>query len=168
MSATAVLVDVLRKGRAVLAGLCAAVLVAVPLAACDRAPSSTPPSATAPQSVPSADQPVRVELVRSGGMAGRTETVTVDEKGAWTYTAAGRSERGSLPQDTARALWRLVNDPKLAAELKAAGSPPSCSDGFGYELVVGDDRRLQAVDCGTLPATLKSVVTLIAEATPLG
>lgn len=151
-------------------GFLAVGLAISPLAACDAAPpagTGASESPAAPRPVASDDAPLRIELVRSGGLAGRTETVTVAPDGSWTYRSGSTKKQGRLSGGQASRLWRLSNDPKLTAEAKRAGSPPSCADGVEYALALGEDRRLQAVDCGELPPALKSVVTLLTEATPL-
>ncbi|MEV4481124.1 hypothetical protein [Micromonospora coxensis] len=77
----------------------------------------------------------RIVLTRSGGIAGRSDTVTVEPDGRWTATDRGGATRsGRLSPadlDRLRALTRT-------ATTGATGGTPAirCADAFSYRLTV--------------------------------
>ncbi|WP_433388182.1 hypothetical protein [Micromonospora sp. KLBMP9576] len=140
-------------------------------------PGSGPASASAPPAAgPTLPPPttgsgasaVRVVLTRSGGFAGRGDTLTVEPDGRWTAVdRAGSRRTGRLSDADLDRLRRLVADPALAAE---AGSPPAgtaCQDAYSYQLTVGAVRATH-VDCpadGAAPTKTRAAVELLMAAT---
>jgi hypothetical protein len=134
------------------------------------APTATSPSTPAP-SVPDpggTTAAARVTLTRSGGFAGRGDTVTVEPDGRWTAVdRAGSRRTGRLdPADLGR-LRGLAADPRLADEARRSTTPTGCADVFTYRLTV-DNLETGYVDCpadtGPPPAT-RALVELILRAT---
>ncbi|RLK08778.1 hypothetical protein DER29_6644 [Micromonospora sp. M71_S20] len=135
-------------------------------------PKSLPASPSAPATAPPASAPTaaaaRVVLTRSGGFAGRGDTVTVEPDGRWTVVdRAGSRRTGRLPGADLDRLRRLVADPALAAEAGRPSTPTACRDAFSYRLTVGTVET-GYVDCpsdGGPPATARAVVELLITAT---
>jgi len=116
-----------------------------PASAATPAPSSAPSSgktpATAGTPAPTRSaKKLAVTLVRSGGFAGLTETVTVQPDGSWKRGDGRTTNRtGRLTAAQMSRLQTLVADPQLAAEAKR--QPPGtnqCNDTFTYQLMVGN------------------------------
>jgi len=105
-------------------------------------------------------------LLRTGGLAGVHDQVTVDASGHWTATdKAGRSRTGQLDQSTVDGLRALAADPRLAAQASRSAGPSRCQDAFTYTLTVSG-RRLSYVDCPAdpdQPDAWKAVVDLVAR-----
>ncbi|SCG13811.1 hypothetical protein GA0070610_0002 [Micromonospora echinofusca] len=153
-------------------------LVAAVLSGCtttappDRAaPSATDRPAsgtTAPPPAEPTPAPARVVLTRSGGIAGRGDTVTVEPDGRWSVVdRAGSRRTGRLSGADLDRLRRLVADPALAAEAGRPSAPTACRDAFSYRLTVGTVET-GYVDCptdGGPPATARAVVELLVGAT---
>ncbi|MBQ1042744.1 MULTISPECIES: hypothetical protein [unclassified Micromonospora] len=135
----------------------------VPLAGCARtdAPPATLPQVTA---LPA----VEVVLVKSGGIAGLTDTVRVGPDGHWTRTdRAGGSREGELAAEELTRLRQLAADPRLAAEAAVTVPPTMCADAFSYRLTVGPN-QVSYVDCppqAKPPAVTAQVVDLLNGAT---
>jgi hypothetical protein len=92
------------------------------------APSTTPASGAAGAAV---------EIVRTGGVAGVRDTVTVDADGSARVTTKEGRSRGCQPPR--KALDRL-NAIDLAAVAAAPTAAPQVADGFNYAVQVGGER----------------------------
>ncbi|SCG53317.1 hypothetical protein [Micromonospora inositola] len=126
---------------------------------------ATPTTATTPGAPATA---ARVLLVRTGGIAGTRETVTVEPDGRWARTdRAGSTRNGRLgPTDLDR-LRQLLADPRLATEATAPADPGDCADAFAYRLTV-NTRTTGYVDCDTgpdRPPATAAVVALLTRVT---
>lgn len=110
----------------------------------------------------------RIVLTRTGGFAGRGDTVTVEPDGRWTAVdRAGSRRTGRLDRADLDRLRRLVADPRLPAEAGRANVDTACRDAFTYRLTVGTVET-GYVDCpadGALPEVTSSVVALLERAT---
>lgn len=130
------------------------------------APSGT--VAPAPSGTVVAPAAGRVVLTRSGGFAGRGDTITVEPDGRWTAVdRAGSRRTGRLDRADLDRLRRLVADPRLPAEAGRANVDTACQDAFSYRLTV-DTVETGYVDCpadGALPEVTSSVVALLTRAT---
>ncbi|MEH0969717.1 hypothetical protein V6U77_01055 [Micromonospora sp. CPCC 205546] len=132
--------------------------------------AATPPSQppTTPPSARPAGTAARVVLTRSGGIAGRDDTVTVEPDGRWTVVdRAGSRRTGRLSGADLDRLRRLVADPALAAGAGRPATPTACRDAFSYRLTVGTVET-GYVDCpsdGDAPTTAREVVELLVAAT---
>ncbi|MGW4502332.1 hypothetical protein ACWENR_27465 [Micromonospora sp. NPDC004336] len=129
-------------------------------------PTAAPP--TAPFAPGPTGAAARVVLTRSGGFAGRGDTVTVEPDGRWTAVdRAGARRAGRLPAADLERLRRLLADPRLAAEADRPPAGATCADAFHYRLTVG------AVETGyedcppdaAPPEVTRAVVELLLRAT---
>ncbi|MGC4894986.1 hypothetical protein [Micromonospora sp. DT31] len=147
--------------RAALAVVITATLL-VPLAGCAR--TDAPPDTT------DGPQPLagEVVLVKSGGIAGLTDTVRVEPQGQWTRTdRAGASREGRLAEAEFARLRQLAVDPRLAAEAAVTVPATMCADAFAYRLTVAAT-TVTYVDCpprATPPPATAEVVDLLERAT---
>jgi hypothetical protein len=111
---------------------------------------------------------VRVVVVRSGGIAGGSDTITVEPQGQWTRVDdSGKQRSGRLTDDERTRLRALAGDPRLTAEAAQPTTPSNCRDGFNYALTV-DSTRVGYVDCTgekVRPETAMSIVGLLSKAT---
>ncbi|MEU9510240.1 hypothetical protein AB0D32_28615 [Micromonospora sp. NPDC048170] len=127
-----------------------------------------PPEPTAPPSPGPTATAARVVLTRSGGIAGRGDTVTVEPDGRWTAVdRAGSRRTGRLSVADLDRLRRLVADPALTAEAGHPSAPTNCRDAFTYRLSVGGFET-GYVDCptdGSAPRRTREVVELLVGAT---
>ncbi|WP_244879794.1 protealysin inhibitor emfourin [Micromonospora aurantiaca (nom. illeg.)] len=121
--------------------------------------------------VPDAALPVTVTevvLVKSGGIAGLSDTVRVEPDGHWTRTdRGGASREGQLAAEKLTRLRQLAADPRLAAEAAVTVPPTMCADAFTYRLTIGPN-QVGYVDCPpetTPPAVTAQVVDLLNGAT---
>ncbi|AXO34131.1 hypothetical protein ACGFLT_26330 [Micromonospora chalcea] len=134
----------------------------VPLAGCAR--TDAPPVITDGPSPPATE----VVLVKSGGIAGLTDTVRVGPDGHWTRTdRAGGSREGQLAAEKLTRLRQLAADPRLAAEAAVTVPATMCADAFSYRLTVGPN-QVSYVDCppqAKPPAVTAQVVDLLNGAT---
>ncbi|MEU1236190.1 hypothetical protein AB0N38_02185 [Micromonospora aurantiaca] len=134
----------------------------LPLAGCAR--TDAPPVLTDGPS-PLATE---VVLVKSGGIAGLSDTVRVEPDGHWTRTdRAGASREGQLAAEKLTRLRQLAADPRLAAEAAVTVPPTMCADAFTYRLTIGPN-QVGYVDCPpetTPPAVTAQVVDLLNGAT---
>ncbi|MBY8873123.1 hypothetical protein K7640_14905 [Micromonospora sp. PLK6-60] len=128
------------------------------------------PSATAQPSGSAADlAATRVVLTRTGGFAGRGDTLTVEPNGGWTSVERDGSRRtGQVDPTDLNRLWDLLAAPGLATEPATPPTGPvDCADAFTYQLTVGP-RVTAYVDCpdaaGRAAATA-AVVELLGEVT---
>jgi hypothetical protein len=129
-------------------------------------PTAGPPTVATPRPSPSL---AGVEMAKSGGIAGISETIKVNPDGTWWRTEdGGRSAtRGRLTDAQAAQLRRLVDDPRLTAEAKpATGGPGRCSDAFVYFLHVRFLAiRYEQCGRGTRPEVTMAIVSLLQTAT---
>lgn len=152
-----------RTGMRAAPAVAAVAALLVPLAGCARtdAPPATLPQVTA---LPATE----VVLVKSGGIAGVKDTVTVRPDGHWTKTdRTGASQEGRLADADLARLRQLATDPRLATEATDTKGPDTCADGFAYRLTVGPAES-GYVDCGPAappPAVTAEVVELLTRAT---
>ncbi|MBC9000843.1 hypothetical protein [Micromonospora aurantiaca (nom. illeg.)] len=134
----------------------------LPLAGCAR--TDAPPVLTDGPS-PLATE---VVLVKSGGIAGLSDTVRVEPDGHWTRTdRGGASREGQLAAEKLTRLRQLAADPRLAAEAAVTVPPTMCADAFTYRLTIGPN-QVGYVDCPpetTPPAVTAQVVDLLNDAT---
>ncbi|MDG4754595.1 MULTISPECIES: hypothetical protein [Micromonospora] len=134
----------------------------LPLAGCAR--TDAPPVLTDGPS-PLATE---VVLVKSGGIAGLSDTVRVEPDGHWTRTdRGGASREGQLAAEKLTRLRQLAADPRLAAEAAVTVPPTMCADAFTYRLTIGPN-QVGYVDCPpetTPPAVTSQVVDLLNGAT---
>lgn len=141
----------------------AATVILIPLAGCAR--TDTPvPAGPAGTALPG----VEVVLVRSGGIAGLTDTITVRPDGSWTKTdRAGTARDGRLAEPDLDRLRQLAADPRLAAEATVTVPATMCADAFSYRLTIGPT-NVGYVDCppqAAPPAATAEVVGLLTRAT---
>ncbi|MFG2009232.1 hypothetical protein ACGFNF_09195 [Micromonospora sp. NPDC048868] len=135
-------------------------------------PKSFPAGPSAPTVAPPTPAPTaataRVVLTRSGGFAGRGDTVTVEPDGRWSAVdRAGSRRTGRLSGADLDRLRRLVVDPGLTAEAGRPSAPTACQDAFSYRLTIGEVET-GYVDCpadGAAPAATRAVVELLLGAT---
>ncbi|NJC68589.1 hypothetical protein HC031_02450 [Planosporangium thailandense] len=146
------------------------------LAACagtngGRAPAADP-TGSAVQPTNSASSPAapdtRVVVVRSGGLAGIRDTITVEPQGQWTRVdSAGNQHTGRLTDDDRNRLRALVGAPGLRAEAGAAATTTRCRDAYLYSLTVGST-HVSYADCpgdANRPQSAASIVGLLLKAT---
>jgi hypothetical protein len=109
-----------------------------------------------------------VQLTRSGGIAGITETTTVNPDGTWTVRSSQGGDRsGKLSAADKAKLNKLAADPKLAKEAGGkSGSAERCADAFSYLLVAGG-RFVRYTSCGQAdkPEVTLAIITLLQSAT---
>lgn len=88
-----------------------------------------------------------IVVQRTGGFAGRKDTVTVDPTGAWSATDRGGTQKaGSLTPAQLTTIRALATDPRLPAEAGQRRPPTRCRDAFAYQLTVGGT-HIEYVDC---------------------
>ncbi|GHJ12709.1 hypothetical protein TPA0908_07040 [Micromonospora sp. AKA38] len=149
--------------RAAPAAAIALAAVLTPLAGCARADTPAP-AGPAVTGLPG----VEVVLVRSGGIAGLTDTITVRPDGRWTKTdRAGAARDGRLTDADLDRLRQLTVDPRLTAEAAVTVPATMCADAFSYRLTIGPTTS-SYVDCppqATPPAATAEVVGLLTRAT---
>jgi hypothetical protein len=125
-------------------------------------PSSSGPHEPAPGDFPG------VQLVRSGGIAGITETITVLPDGRWTVKSSrGANRSGKLVTTQKSRLQALLADSRLAAEATRKDTTTGrCSDAFTYLLVAGH-RLIRYTNCGESdkPEITVAVISLLQSAT---
>ena len=151
-----------RSGMRAASAAAAVAALLLPLAGCAR--TDAPPVLTDGPS-PLATE---VVLVKSGGIAGLSDTVRVEPDGHWTRTdRAGASREGQLATEKLTRLRQLAADPRLAAEAAVTVPPTMCADAFTYRLTIGPN-QVGYVDCPpetTPPAVTAQVVDLLNGAT---
>ena len=122
--------------------------------------------ATTPRPAASAEG---VRLVKTGGIAGVSETTEVKPDGTWRRSDSGKGTAtgsGKLTDDQMAQLQKLLADPKLLTEGKRASGLGRCSDAFEYLLVVRY-QQIRYTACGQsdkLEITLK-IIELLQSAT---
>ncbi|MEU6310112.1 hypothetical protein [Streptomyces sp. NPDC047014] len=149
-------------GAAVLAG-CGPSDSATPDAAPPR-PSSTQPATTSTTSTTTtspapADSLLR--LTRTGGFAGRTHTLQVQQDGSWTLLDAdARPERtGRLTEPELAALRTALREADFARLPRTTTGGPTIYDGFAYTFVHAGHEV--ASDDGSLPPALAKVLAAL-------
>ncbi len=151
-----------RSGMRAASAAAAVAALLLPLAGCAR--TDAPPVLTDGPS-PLATE---VVLVKSGGIAGLSDTVRVEPDGHWTRTdRGGASREGQLAAEKLTRLRQLAADPRLAAEAAVTVLPTMCADAFTYRLTIGPN-QVGYVDCPpetTPPAVTAQVVDLLNGAT---
>ncbi len=151
-----------RTGMRAASAAAAVAALLLPLAGCAR--TDAPPVLTDGPS-PLATE---VVLVKSGGIAGLSDTVRVEPDGHWTRTdRGGASREGQLAAEKLTRLRQLAADPRLAAEAAVTVPPTMCADAFTYRLTIGPN-QVGYVDCPpetTPPAVTAQVVDLLNGAT---
>ncbi|GAA0577690.1 hypothetical protein GCM10010172_73110 [Paractinoplanes ferrugineus] len=140
-----------------------------PVAPSPAGPSSgaTPP----PPSDPGAANPGKfdgVQLVRSGGIAGITETTTIRTDGTWTRVPSkGAQATGRTDPATLGRLAELAADPRLAAEaVRKQPTRGNCADTYSYLLTVVGKRTIRYESCpgrDKPPATVE-MISLVQDA----
>ncbi|GIM93179.1 hypothetical protein Ato02nite_049720 [Paractinoplanes toevensis] len=133
--------------------------------ASDRPSTTTGPSATGSGSADFSG----IQLVKSGGIAGITETTTIKPDGTWSRgSTKGADRTGKLsPADLAK-LTKLADNPQLKTE----GARPwptriTCNDTFTYLLIV-DYQMIKYAACpsaGNPPAVTKEIISLVQKVT---
>jgi hypothetical protein len=118
------------------------------------APTTTDPTTSA--------QPLPLTLSRTGGIAGVQDQVKIDPDGTATVThRSGKPTTTRLSAPELAALRRLVTDPALAREAKAADGAGTCADGFQYDLRT-PALSMKTTDCGrSNRPTLAKIITLV-------
>ncbi|CAM3350650.1 hypothetical protein STSO111631_15470 [Stackebrandtia soli] len=112
-----------------------------------------------------------VTITKSGGIAGITETVTIDADGAWSYVKARMAPQdGTLEGERLSQLRSLVADPELTT--KGEPSTDQCADMFVYAVTAetADGKTVETAtdDCGIAPnETMGHLLDLVIEATPM-
>ncbi|MFI5896848.1 hypothetical protein ACIA5D_42790 [Actinoplanes sp. NPDC051513] len=141
-----------------------------PPSAATSAPSIGSTGGTSPATTPRpAASAEGVQLVKTGGIAGVSETTEVKPDGTWRRSGSGKGTTagsGKLTDDQMAQLQKLIADPKLATEGKRATGQGRCSDAFEYLLVV----RYQLIHytaCGQAgkPEITLKIIELLQSAT---
>jgi hypothetical protein len=138
----------------------------------DPAVSPTAAGPALSRLIPAPDRSIRtdgVTVVRTGGFAGLTDTVTVRPDGAWQRSdKRGPVDDGRLTAAQQSALRKLLADPRLAAEARRpAGDGGRCRDAFTY-LVVTPRGLVRHTPCpgeGRTPEVAMRIVALLLGAT---
>lgn len=112
-----------------------------------------------------------VTLVRSGGLAGLSESITVQPDGRWKLGNANSTVRtGQLSDAQMSRLQALVADPRLAAEAgRGLSTTTRCNDTFSYLLMV-DHQVIKYEECPGQeepPKVTMEIITLLRRATAL-
>lgn len=110
-----------------------------------------------------------VQIVRTGGIAGITQTITVLPDGRWTVkTDRGQPTRtGKLTAAQHAQLKKLLADPRLAAEAgQKGGEVVRCADAFSYVVATGQG-IVRYTSCGgkDKPEVTLAIITLLQSAT---
>lgn len=139
-------------------------LAALPLAGCGNGDGASGGGGGGTPAPPAA-QPV--SLLRSGGIAGTRETVTVAPDGAWTHVGPQARTSGTLSADQRDRLTRMGADPALAAEAARPSAMVTCADGYDLALTVGGT-TVRWLECGpdaAAPPLSAQIARLLADAT---
>lgn len=146
----------------------------VPTGSAPPAPGTSSPSPAAPTTPPTAKPTTPssadvIALVRTGGIAGQIQAVTVLPDGTWkrgngrTFDRSGKLSAAQLGK-----LRTLAADPRLAAEAKRLPSTKSsCADVYSYLLTIGG-QTVRYVDCPSAagrPVVAPQIVALLQDAT---
>ncbi|WP_091299774.1 protealysin inhibitor emfourin [Micromonospora halophytica] len=112
-------------------------------------PDATAPGTATPDGTATGTTDSRIVVTRSGGIAGRSDTVTVEPDGRWRATERGDATRsGQLsPAD----LDRLRALARTATTGGTRGTPDArCADAFTYRLTVPTG-SVEWTDCPSGP-----------------
>ncbi len=112
----------------------------------------------------------KVSIVRTGGIAGVRQQLTVAPDGSWVYTdrRTDKVERGRLTEAQRLQLARIAADPALAQEARRSDPPGPCADMFVYAMTIGDYSYGYApCGVGTRRPLTEQVLNLLSDATPL-
>ena len=102
-----------------------------------------------------------ITVVRTGGIAGVRDTLTITSTGAWTLTnKAGAARNGQLDAATIAALTTAATDPKLLAEAATSRPPTICRDAFNYDVTVAG-RQASVADCPSDPDYPTNTIALV-------
>jgi hypothetical protein len=132
-------------------------------------PTTSPPAGTTSSADP---QPPAafdgVQLVRSGGIAGITETITIRTNGTWDrITTKGAKSNGKVAPAKLAQLAKLAADPRLQTEAgRAQPGRNKCNDTFSYLLIVGY-RMIRYEQCpsnGDKPPATIEMIGLVEDA----
>ncbi|MGB2571142.1 hypothetical protein ACPFP2_22240 [Micromonospora citrea] len=132
-------------------------------------PDATAPGTATPGGTATGPTDSRVVVTRSGGIAGRSDTVIVEPDGRWTATVRGDATRsGRLsPAD----LDRLRALARTATTGGTRGTPDArCADAFTYRLTVPTG-SVEWTDCPTgpqPPPAAAATARLLFQATTTG
>lgn len=142
--------------------------VATPTTAPATPTTGASPTTAAPATAGTPGTATRVVLVRTGGIAGMRDTVTVEPDGRWTRAdRAGGTRTGRLNTTDLSRLRQLLADPRLTAETTATADPGDCADAFAYRLTA-NARTTGYVDCDSgpdRPPATAAVVQLLTRVT---
>jgi hypothetical protein len=132
-------------------------------------PASSPPP-LAPSGGPGPSIKT-ITVMRSGGLAGLQQTLTITADGSWTFVdkrANVPATTGQLSPDQLRQLTTWVTDPAFAAEAKLPGPAGVCNDGINYTITVGEFTASyeRCGNAASRPVTDK-ILALLADATPM-
>jgi hypothetical protein len=134
--------------------------------------SSTPPFA--PSGGPGTTLPPSIKTItvmRSGGLAGLQQTLTITADGSWTFVdkrANVPTTSGRLSPDQLRQLTTWVTDPAFAAEAKLPGPAGVCNDGITYTIAVGEfTAKYERCGNATSRPVTDKILALLADATAL-
>ncbi|WP_203730556.1 hypothetical protein [Paractinoplanes durhamensis] len=130
----------------------------------------TPPS---PSAAPGSSDPAGsgfngLQLVRTGGIAGITETITVKADGTWEKdTSKGAKDSGKLDIGDLGKLTGLASDPRIKTESDRKETTGRCNDTYIYLLIVNYQmvRYDTCPSAGTPPPLTKEIVGLVQSAT---
>lgn len=126
-------------------------------------PGETPGTPT----YPPGKRPMTITVVRTGGVAGVDQRLTVTAEGAWTYADDGEEQAGQLTDPQVSKLQSLAMDERLRSEAKRTDGE-TCADGFRYDLKAGAV-AMSAVDCGGYAGrpAFGALIDYLVQTTPL-
>ncbi|GIF25692.1 hypothetical protein Ate02nite_84220 [Paractinoplanes tereljensis] len=134
--------------------------------------SNRPPAGTTATAAPTGGGSADfqgIQLVKSGGIAGITETTTIKRDGTWTAGSDKGSDRsGKLSATDLAKITKLAENPQLKAE----GARPwptriTCNDTFTYLLIVNYQMIKYAAcpSAGEPPVVTKEIISLVQDVT---
>jgi hypothetical protein len=129
------------------------VVLLVAIAGCSSTSSTTADTPALP----------RVTIHRTGGIAGVSDTLTIEASGAWTATdKAGTQRHGQLTAAQIDSIRTLATDPRLADEATRSRPPTQCRDAFDYSIDAGSV-HVAYTDCPTDPNRPDAAIALVRE-----
>ncbi|MEU4237714.1 hypothetical protein [Actinoplanes sp. NPDC026619] len=138
------------------------------------APSATAPPATStatPAPAPaSSGRFDGIQLVKSGGIAGITETTTIKPDGTWNIVKGktGITKTGKLSSADLGKVVTLATDPRVQTEAdRKWPTRGTCNDAFSYLLIVGF-RMIRYEGCpsaGEQPPLAVQIIGLVQQVT---
>jgi hypothetical protein len=127
----------------------------------DAGASGTNAQPSGSGSAPEAASLPSITVQRTGGFAGRKDTVTVAASGEWSVTdRTGAQKAGALTRGQLTTIRALATDPRLAAEAAQTRPPTRCRDAFAYQLTVGGT-HVEYVDCPVDPQQPTASIALV-------